>query len=129
MGQIKFKNFWYPALLILSLGNGFIQTSLNLVNELSIINVLVVALCIWVIIVLLSLEAKKARLHVKIYSGIIMLAGFVGLLSTLLLFFIDRTDTSTFIKTFNHFTSFVQGSLLYFYWDKSVSYENDGFLG
>ncbi len=110
-------------LLVLSLGAGLIRTSINLINELSIFHILLVVLCVWVIIVLLSFDANRARIHVKVYAVVITLAGVVGLLSTLLLYTMGSEDTGRQMKLFNFITSFIIGFVLLYFWKSSVQYE------
>lgn len=126
--KISFNNKWYPALIAFSSIAGIYIQTLNLLFDFSIVPLIHLLLSIAVIFSLGLLGYKPVKTVVKIWACLGIIGGGLGLISILLLHFIDRLeggfDEQEIFRLSIHL---IIGCLIFFFWSDSVNPETKAY--
>ncbi len=129
---MNFTNKWYPLLLILVLSwVAFIRTQ-DILVEWNWVSVFHLSLNLLVGVAIL-LKLKFTGIIVKIWAGLSIFGGILGLFSVSMRWLIGTFDRVEFTDLVSHIVHVIIGYILYSYWTDSIevdegSYENEEIL-
>ena len=122
-----FKNGWYPLVLVSSVILVLTIQSLNLLAGKALIPLIHISLGLAVLCSLWLFEMNISRSIVKIWAGIAIVGGALGLLSIGALLLINRLEGNFEMpQLISHLVHVGLGLLIYTSWDRSVEVHKNG---